>query len=40
MGLNGNQRASVMEIAAYLQSQGVKKVKKRDGVHYAGLREI
>jgi hypothetical protein len=39
-GLQGNQRASVMEIAAYLQSQGVKKIRKRDGIYYLGLREI
>jgi len=40
MGLNGNQRAAIMEIAAYLQSHGVSKVKRKDGIYYAGLREI
>jgi predicted P-loop ATPase len=39
-GLQGNQRASMMEIAAYLQSKGVKKLKRNDGVYYSGLREI
>jgi hypothetical protein len=39
-GLQGNQRASMMEIAAYLQSKGATKVKRNDGVYYSGLREI
>jgi hypothetical protein len=39
-GLQGNQRASMMEIAAYLQSKGATKVKRNDGIYYSGLREI